>query len=70
MLRHHAFPAAFMAMLSCLASPAEAETATVEVLHLSLQEASDAVKSQLSRQGAVARLPSRQMLVIQDDRTH
>lgn len=70
MLRHHAFLAAFMAMLLCLASPAEAETATIEVLHLPLREASDAVKSQLSRQGTVARLPSRQMLIIQDDAGH
>lgn len=49
---------------------AKAETATLEVLHLSLQEASDAVKSQLSRQGTVAQLPSRRILIIQDDTGH
>jgi len=70
MLRHHAFLALFTAMLLCLTSLAEAETATVEVLHLSLQEASDAVKSQLSRQGTVAQFPSRQILIIQDDAGH
>jgi len=53
-----------------LAHHAKAETATLEVLHLSLQEASDAVKSQLSRQGAVAQLPSRRILIIQDDAGH
>jgi len=70
MSRHHAFLALFTAILLCLTSLAEAETATVEVLHLPLQEASDAVKSQLSRQGTVAQLPSRQMLIIQDDAGH
>jgi len=70
MFRHNAFLAVFMAMLLCLASPVKAETATIKVLHLSLQEASDVVKSQLSRQGAVAQLPSRRMLIIQDAAGH
>ncbi|MDQ6957945.1 MAG: hypothetical protein Q9M24_02400 [Mariprofundaceae bacterium] len=70
MLRHHVFLAFFTAILLCLTSLAKAETATIEVLHLPLQEASDVVKNQLSRQGTVARLPSRQMLIIQDDAGH
>jgi len=57
---------------ACLISPphVNAETATIEVLHLPLQEASNAAKSQLSRQGTVAQLPSRRILIIQDDAGH
>jgi len=53
-----------------ISDSARAETATLEVLHLPLQEASAVVKSQLSRQGAVAQIPSRRMLIIQDNAEH
>ncbi len=53
-----------------VADYAKAETAAIEVLHLSLQEASNVVKSQLSRQGVVTQLPSRRMLIIRDDARH
>jgi len=59
-----------IAALLSIAHQSSAETATLEVLHLPLQEASDAVKSQLSRQGAVTQLPSRRILIIQDDSGH
>lgn len=59
-------------LLVCLAlcQAASAETATVEVRYLPLPEAADLVKSQLSPQGHVAELPSRRLLVIQDDEKH
>ncbi len=62
----------FMAALLSMGhqSSAESITATLEVQHFPLQEASDAVKSQLSRQGIVTQLPSRHMLLIQDDARH
>jgi len=49
---------------------AAAETATFEILFLPLQEASDVVKSQLSTSGSVATLPSRRILVVNDDTRH
>jgi hypothetical protein len=59
-------------LLVCLGlcQMAWAETATVEVRYLPLQEAADLVKSQLSSEGKVAQLPSRRLLVIQDDAQH
>lgn len=60
----------FTAVLLCIATQARAETATLEVLYLPLQEAADVVKGQLSRQGTVAQLPSRRMLIVQDDAGH
>lgn len=59
-------------LLVCLGlcQGAWAETATVEVRYLPLQEAADLVKSQLSSEGHVAQLPSRRLLVIQDDEKH
>lgn len=44
-----------------------AETATVEVFHLPLHEAEAAVKSQLSERGSVSMLPSRRILIINDE---
>lgn len=62
------FPVLIVILLS-MAHPSNAEpiTATLDVLHLPLQEASNIVKSQLSKQGTVIQLPSRRMLLIQDD---
>ncbi|MES0372334.1 MAG: secretin N-terminal domain-containing protein, partial [Mariprofundaceae bacterium] len=56
-------------LLVCLLFPRLllAETATVEVFHLPLHEAAAAVKSQLSERGSVATLPSRQLLIINDE---
>lgn len=53
-----------------LCQAAWAETATVNVFYLPLQEAADLAKSQLSSDGRVAQLPSRRVLVIQDDAKH
>ncbi len=57
-------------VLPGISDTARAETATLEVLHLPLQEASAVVKSQLSRQGVVVQIPSRRMLMIQDNAEH
>lgn len=46
---------------------AQAATELVEVAHLPLAEAQAAVQSQLSPQGRVSLLPSRNMLIIEDD---
>jgi len=54
----------------CLITQARAETATLEALYLPLQEATDIVKGQISRQGTVVQLPSRRILIIQDDAGH
>jgi len=50
--------------------PGWAETATVDVMHLPLNEAAAAVQSQLSAQGRVAQLPSRRLLIITDEAEH
>lgn len=56
-------------LLACLTFPQllAAETVTLEVLHLPLHEAEAAVKSQLSEHGSVATLPSRRILIINDE---
>ncbi|MDX8407469.1 MAG: type II and III secretion system family protein, partial [Mariprofundaceae bacterium] len=50
--------------------PAYAATDMVEVYFLPMQEAADAARSQLSDDGKVAAIPSRQMLIIDDDQAH
>lgn len=58
-------------LFSCLlCGTAWAETDTVTVQYLPLQEAADLVQSQLSSEGRVAQLPSRRVLVIRDDAAH
>lgn len=59
-------------LLASLLMPgiAAAETATFEVLFLPLNEAKEVVKSQLSQSGSFATLPSRRILVINDDARH
>lgn len=54
----------------CLTSSALAATDVVEVYFLSVQEAADVVRSQLSGNGKVAVIPSRRMLLIDDDAMH
>jgi len=51
-------------------SPAMAASDLLEVYFLPLQEAADAVKTQLSEQGRVAAVPSRRVLIVDDDRAH
>ena len=53
-----------------LSLPAFAATEVVEVNFLPLSEAVNAVKTQLSASGSVAAMPSRRILVIDDDRPH
>jgi len=69
-MRQNSVLTIFAAVLLCLVTQARAETATLEVLHLPLQEAFEVVKSQLSEQGTIAQLPSRRILIIQDDAGH
>jgi len=47
-----------------------AATEIVEIYFLPLQEAADAAKSQLSNDGKVAAMPSRHILLIDDDQAH
>ena len=49
---------------------AHAETAVVEVYYLPLAEAESAVRTQLSPAGSVTSMPSRRLLIIQDDAAH
>lgn len=60
------------AMLLWLAiiSPALAETETVSVDYLTMQEAAELARSQLSPSGRVAALPSRRLLILDDDKAH
>jgi len=57
-------------LCSGLSLPAFAATEVVEVYFLPLQEAASAARSQLSDDGKVAVIASRQMLVIDDDQAH
>lgn len=50
--------------------PAQAATETVAVDFLPLQEAADLARSQLSANGNVAVLPSRRLLILEDDDVH
>lgn len=54
----------------CFAAPAMAASDLLEVYFLPLKEAADAVKTQLSEQGRVAVVPSRRVLIVDDDRAH
>jgi len=58
---------AFM-LLFC--QPAQAATDSIEVLHLPLNEAAAAARSQLSETGKLAQMPSRRLLIITDDIPH
>lgn len=51
-------------------TPARAETDTIEVMYLPLDEAAAAVQSQLSAEGRIAQLPSQRLLIISDDAAH
>jgi len=54
----------------CLTVPAFAATDIIEVYFLPMQEAADVARSQLSGNGKVAVIPSRHMLLIDDDPAH
>ncbi len=54
----------------CLTVPAFAATDIIEVYFLPMQEAADVARSQLSGNGKVAVIPSRHMLLIDDDPVH
>jgi len=62
----------FAVLLFCcgLSLPAMAATEIVEIYFLPLQEAADVAKSQLSDDGKVATMPSRHILLIDDDQAH
>jgi len=53
-----------------MATEAQAQTEVISVFHLPLAEAQDAVRSQLSAQGTVVSMPSRRILVVDDDAAH
>jgi len=53
-----------------LTAPATAASDLLEVYFLPLQEAADAVKTQLSDQGRVAAITSRRVLIVDDDLAH
>jgi Bacterial type II/III secretion system short domain len=62
---------AFLLPALCLHStPARAETDTIEVMYLPLDEAAAAVQSQLSAAGRIAQLPSQRLLIVSDDAAH
>ena len=51
-------------------STAQAATETIMIDFLPLQEAADLARSQLSTSGKVATLPSRRLLILEDDQAH
>lgn len=57
-------------ILAVASTAAEAATETVQVHFLPMQEAAALVRSQLSVQGRVTTMPSRRLIVIQDDAKH
>ncbi|OIO71031.1 MAG: hypothetical protein AUJ57_07535 [Zetaproteobacteria bacterium CG1_02_53_45] len=54
----------------CLQTPAFAASEVIEVYYLPMQEAADAARSSLSEQGKVAVIPSRRILILDDDVSH
>ena len=61
----------FAILLYCgLSLNAMATSDMVEVYFLPLQEAADAARTQLSDSGKVAAIPSRRMLILDDDEAH
>lgn len=61
---------AALCALFLLAMPLHAATEAIEVYYLELQEAADSAQSQLSDSGRIAKIPSRRLLVIEDDKEH
>ncbi|MDQ6966209.1 MAG: hypothetical protein Q9M23_04715, partial [Mariprofundaceae bacterium] len=61
---------ALLTLMLLNAQQALAETATLEVMHLPLDEAAAAVSTQLSRDARIAQMPSRRLLIISDDAAH
>lgn len=57
-------------LLLWLPATAWAETATLQIDHLPLDEAAQVVRSQLSPTGSVTTLPSRRLLIISDTPAH
>jgi len=58
------------AMLLLHSGAGWAETATIDVMHLPLDEAVTVAKSQLSAEGHIAQLPSQRILIVSDDAVH
>lgn len=61
---------ASLILLCSLSMPVSAATETIEVYFLSLSDAAEAVKSQLSSHGKIAVISSRKLLIIEDDNEH
>ncbi|ATX82847.1 hypothetical protein Ga0123462_2010 [Mariprofundus ferrinatatus] len=58
-------------LMLCLTSmPVHAATETIEIYFLPLSEAADSARSQLSESGKVVQIPSRRLLIIEDDEEH
>ncbi|MDQ6987891.1 MAG: hypothetical protein Q9M25_08825 [Mariprofundaceae bacterium] len=60
----------FMLVAGLFCQPAQAATDSIEILHLPLNEAASAARSQLSETGKLAEIPSRRLLIITDDASH
>ena len=57
-------------LLCAMSTSALAATEAIEIYFLPLSEASEAARSQLSANGKIAPIPSRRLLVIEDDIAH
>lgn len=62
--------ATLLPLLALNPLPALADTETIEVMHLPLDEAAAAVSTQLSNHARIAQMPSRRLLIITDDAAH
>jgi len=63
-------PLLLTAMLLLHSGTGWADTATIHVMHLPLDEAVTVVRSQLSVEGRVAQMPSQRILIVSDDAVH
>lgn len=62
--------ATLLSLLALHPQPALADTESIEVMHLPLDEAAAAVSTQLSNDARIAQMPSRRLLIITDDAAH
>ncbi|MDX8397318.1 MAG: hypothetical protein R8K49_03255 [Mariprofundaceae bacterium] len=60
----------FVSMFFCSLANAWADVETFEINYLPMHEAKSVVSLQLSNEGSVAVLPSRRLIIVNDDRAH
>jgi hypothetical protein len=70
MIRRAGLALLAIALLLAVMPPARADTATIEIRFLAMQEAVDLARGQLSPDGRVMALASRRLLVVDDDADH